>query len=216
MNNKTIQMLDFKVKSEKERTFTCYGNVKGNIDYANDRTLDGAYEKSIETHRKNNTKPKMFWSHDSFSMPVGGWPYMEEDSTGLLLEGQTSATQKGQDLFTLLQENNVNMFSIGYIPVQEKRNVKDGCNDLIELDIKEISPCNFACNELSTLQSIQKSLGNGEMLSKADLRHLLNFSQVGLSKRQIENITAHYSCESNEEKQNRELMELVAKSSMFN
>lgn len=199
MTTKTFQISDLKVKNEKERTFTCYGNVKGNIDHALDRTLDGAYTNSINEHKANGTMPKMFWNHQSWELPVGTWLDFKEDNVGLFLEGKMSTTQKGQDIFKLMQEEAIDSFSIGYRVIDEKWNVDDRCNDLIELKIMEVSPVNFACNELSTLQGIQKSLKSGEVLSKADLRHLLQFSQVGLSKRQIENITARYHCEKNTE-----------------
>lgn len=213
MDNKTIQILDFKVKNEKERTFTCYGNVKGNVDHALDRTLDGAYQDSIDEHKLNGTSPKMFWNHQSWEMPVGTWPKMEEDSTGLLLEGKMSQTTKGSDIFTLMREGSIDSFSIGYRVVEEKWNHDNRCNDLIKLDIREISPVNFACNELSTLQSIQKSLKDGEILSKSELRELLQFSAVGLSKRQIENITARYHHDPKEKAQMSELGNILAKSS---
>lgn len=211
---KVIELSDFKVKNENERTFTIYGNVKHNIDHAGDRTLSGAYSKSIAQHKANNTRPKMFWNHDSFSPPVGKWPHMEEDSEGLLLGGKMfKGTERSNEIWTGMLEEEIDSASIGYYVIQEKRNHGDGCNDLIELDIKETSLVNFACNELSTLQSIQKSLKDGEVLSKSDLRHLLQFSAVGLSKRQIDNITGRYHCETNDES---EIVELFAKSSMFN
>lgn len=199
MTTKTFQIDDLKIKSEKERSFKCYGNVKGNIDHALDRTLDGAYQDSINQHKANGTAPKMFWNHQSWELPVGVWTDFEEDNVGLLLEGKMSSTQKGQDIFKLMQEGSIDSFSIGYRVVEEKWNTVKQCNDLIKLDILEVSPVNMPCNELSTLQGIQKSLKSGEILSKADLRHLLQFSQVGLSKRQIENITARYHCEKNTE-----------------
>ena len=213
MSNKTVKMLDFKVKNEKERTFTCYGNVKGNVDHALDRTLDGAYQDSIDEHKANDTMPKMFWNHDRWELPVGKWLEMEEDSTGLLLEGQMSTTEKGQDIFTLMGEGALDSFSIGYRVIEEKWNTEARCNDLIKLDIREISVVNFACNELSTLQSIQKSLKDGD-LSKSELRQLLQMSNVGLSKRQIENITAKYNPEPNDAEMT-ELGNILANSSMF-
>lgn len=220
MNNvirKVIEISDFKVKSETERTFTIYGNVKHNIDHAGDRTMSGAYSKSISNHKENGTRPKMFWNHDHFNPPVGKWPHMEEDTKGLLYEGKVfKGTERSNEIWTGMLEEEIDSASIGYIVVQEKRNTSEQCNDLIELDIKETSLVNFACNELSTLQSIQKSLGDGEILSKADLRHLLEFSAVGLSKRQIDAITGRYSCESKEQKQINEIGALLAKSTMFN
>ncbi|AUS01870.1 prohead protease [Vibrio phage 2.044.O._10N.261.51.B8] len=213
MSQKIIQMTDFKVKSEKDRSFTCYGNVKGNIDHALDRTLDGAYQDSIDEHKANGTMPKMFWNHQSWELPVGTWPHMEEDSTGLLLEGKMSSAGKGGDIFTLMQEGAVDSFSIGYRVIEEKWNSDKRCNDLVKLNIMEISPVNFACNELSTLQSIQKSLRDGDILSKSDLRQLLQMSQVGLSKRQIENITCRYHDEKSDTTDVIELGSLLANAS---
>ncbi|AUR81353.1 prohead protease [Vibrio phage 1.072.O._10N.286.48.A12] len=213
MSQKIIQMTDFKVKSEKDRSFTCYGNVKGNIDHALDRTLDGAYQDSIDEHKANGTMPKMFWNHQSWELPVGTWPHMEEDSTGLLLEGKMSSAGKGGDIFTLMQEGAVDSFSIGYRVIEEKWNSDKRCNDLIKLNVMEISPVNFACNELSTLQSIQKSLREGDILSKSDLRQLLQMSQVGLSKRQIENITCRYHDEKSDTTDVIELGSLLANAS---
>lgn len=197
--SKTFQISDLNIKKDKERSFTCYGNVKGNIDHALDRTLDGAYEDSIREHKAKGTAPKMFFNHKSWELPVGVWTDFKEDEVGLFLEGKMASTKEGQDIFTLMQEKAIDSFSIGYRVIEEKWNVDKRCNDLIKLDILEVSMVNFACNELSTLQGIQKSLKSGEVLSKADLRHLLQFSQVGLSKRQIENITARYHCEKNTE-----------------
>lgn len=213
MTTKTFQISDLKIKNKNDRSFSCYGNVKGNIDHALDRTLDGAYENSIAEHKANGTAPKMFWNHQSWELPVGTWTEFKEDSVGLYLEGKMSSIEKGRDIFQLMQEEAIDSFSIGYRVIHDKWNTTDQCNDLIELKIMEVSPVNFACNELSTLQSIQKSLKAGEILSKSDLRQLLQFSQVGLSKRQIDNITARYHCEERT-KSVTELIDILENSSL--
>lgn len=173
--------------------FTCYGNVKGNIDHALDRTIDGAYQGSIDEHKSNGTMPKMFWSHNSYGLPVGPWLDMEEDKKGLKMTGKLSKTSLGKDIEVLAKDNALDSFSIGYHIIEEKWNSDKGCNDLIKLDIKEVSWVNFACNEESRLVDIKSRLSEGEILSKADLRILLEQTDIGLSKRQIERVTADYN-----------------------
>lgn len=173
--------------------FTCHTNIKGNIDHANDRTVDGAYVKSIESHKNNGTMPKMFWNHDHKSPPVGVWLDMQEDEKGLFKHGRMLDTERGIEIYKGLKSKAIDSFSIGYSVIKESYNSSKGCNDLIELDIKESSPVNFACNELARIVDIKGRLADGELLSKADLRILLEQTHVGLSKRQIEGVTANYN-----------------------
>lgn len=193
MGNKTLDLgvLEFKALGG-ERTFSCYGNVKGNIDHALDRVVDGAYRDSIAAHKAAGTMPKFFWMHNPWDTPVGVWTAMEEDSKGLYLEGKFSNTPKGNELYELYKDNALDSFSIGYRVNDEKWNSSLGCNDLIKVDIREISAVTFACNEESRLVEIKSKLGEGKVLTKAELRALLESIPAGLSKRQIERITADY------------------------
>lgn len=193
MGNKTLDLgvLEFKALGG-ERTFSCYGNVKGNIDHALDRVVDGAYRDSIAAHKAAGTMPKFFWMHNPWDTPVGVWTAMEEDSKGLYLEGKFSNTPKGNELYELYKDNALDSFSIGYRVNDEKWNSSLGCNDLIKVDIREISAVTFACNEESRLVEIKSKLSEGNVLTKAELRALLESVPAGLSKRQIERITADY------------------------
>lgn len=193
MGNKTLDLgvLEFKALGG-ERTFSCYGNVKGNIDHALDRVVDGAYRDSIAAHKAAGTMPKFFWMHNPWDTPVGVWTAMEEDSKGLYLEGKFANTPKGNELYELYKDNALDSFSIGYRVNDEKWNNSLGCNDLIKVDIREISAVTFACNEESRLVEIKSKLGEGKVLTKAELRALLESVPAGLSKRQIERITADY------------------------
>lgn len=205
-----VGLSGFKMDNETG-TFTCYGNVKGNIDHARDRTLDGAYMKSIERHMKNGTMPKMFWMHNPYELPVGKWIEMREDEKGLFLRGKISDTAMGRDIYTLMKDGAIDSFSIGYIEVESRWNTEKQCNDLIELDIKEISIVTFACNEESLLQDIKHRIDEGETVTKADLRVILKSTGL-LSKRQIENVTANYQPVVNDEFS--ELKSLLEQSSL--
>lgn len=191
----TVAISGFKAldDSNGKMAFTCYGNVKGNIDHARDRTLDGAYQKSINEHRKNGTMPKMFWMHNAMSMPVGKWVSMEEDSKGLLLKGELYDDEEGRKIYARMKDGVVDSFSIGYRVIKEKWNIEKNCNDLVELDIKEVSIVTFACNEESRLVDIKSKMDDGELPSKRELQDLLRDS--GLSKRQAERIVNQYEPE---------------------
>jgi len=217
MNKSILGLMGFKaVGSDME--FTCYGNVKGNVDHALDRTVDGAYQKSIDNHKANGTMPKMFWNHQSWMPPVGTWLDMKEDSVGLFMKGRMLETDRGIEIYKGMKASAVDSFSIGYSIPQggERWNHDKGCNDLLEIDLKETSPVNFACNELSTLQDIKSTLHNGGQLSKADLRHLLQSFDVGLSKREIERITSHYQPDAGiKSEEINQLGDMLAESDLF-
>lgn len=187
----TVPMFDFKYDSNSGE-FTCYGNVKNVIDHVRDRTVHGCFMKSIERHKANRTMPKQLWMHNPRELPVGPWLDMKEDDTGLFMKGRLSDTTTGRDIRILAKDGALDSFSIGYTVNEERWNKDLNCNDLIEVDIKEVSWVNFACNEASTLVEIKSKLGEGKILSKAELRLLLESVPAGLSKRQIERITADY------------------------
>lgn len=209
----SVSVLDFKVVESNTMRFSCYGNVKGNIDHALDRTLDGAYQKSIDTHKSKGTMPKMFWMHNPRETPIGKWVSMKEDNKGLYLEGEFANTEKGREMYELMKGGHVNAFSIGYRVVQQKWNANAQCNDLIELDIVEVSAVNMPCNEESLLQDIKTSVHDGKMPTKAELREILK--SVGwLSKREIERITFAYQPTVDEDAEIKALKELLESSGL--
>ena len=215
MGNKTLDLsvLEFKALSG-DRTFSCYGNVKGNIDHALDRVVDGAYRDSIAAHKAAGTMPKFFWMHNPWEPPVGMWEKMEEDSKGLYLEGKFANTPRGNELYELYREKALDSFSIGYRVNDEKWNSQLGCNDLIKIDIREVSAVTFACNEESRLVDIKTRIAEGQIVTKAELRLLLESVPVGLSKRQIERITADYKPSTDEIDLN-DLKSVLEKSPLF-
>lgn len=190
MMNKCFVPMEFKAEGDT-RKFTAYGNVKHNRDHANDVTMDGAYTKSIEKHKQQGTNPRLLWSHNPFELPVGKIHHMEEDSKGLLFTGQLSDTEKGRDIYTLAKDGALDSFSIGYNVVNERYNGEKGVNELIELDIGEISFVNFACNEKSTLQDIKSRLTQDSLPSKRELEEILRYS--GLSKKEAVAVASHYN-----------------------
>lgn len=193
----TIAVTGFKALDSNKMEFECYGNTTGNIDHAYDRTLPGAYQKSIAEHKAAGTMPKMFWMHDPYQPPLGVWVDMEEDSHGLKMKGRFANTERGREIYELMKTGALDSFSIGYIVIDERWNSDKGCNDLIEIQVKEVSVVTFACNEESLLTDIKSKLEDGELPTKRELQDILR--KTGLSKRQAERITNKYKPEEPED-----------------
>ena len=183
--------MDCQFKSQgDDMSFTAYGNVKNVVDKALDVAMDGCYTKSINNHKTNGTTPSLLWSHDAYSMPVGKIHMIEEDSKGLFFEGKLSKTAAGSDLYVLAKDDAINKFSIGYNVIEEKMNREKQVNELHEIDVKEISFVNFACNDESTLQSIKSHFDEGEFPTVRELERLLR--EGGLSRKQAMMICSVY------------------------
>lgn len=203
--------MDCQFKSQgDDMSFTAYGNVKHVVDKALDVAMDGCYTKSINNHKANGSTPSLLWSHDAYSMPVGKIHRLEEDSKGLLFEGKLSKTSAGMDLYVLAKDDAINKFSIGYNVIHEQMNHTKQVNELHEIDVKEISFVNFACNDDSTLQSIKSHFEAGEFPTIRELERLLR--DGGLSRKQAMMICSAYKPNV---KQSLDLTELK-KYSMFN
>lgn len=187
--NKLFMDCQFKSQGD-DMSFTAYGNVKNVVDKALDVAMDGCYTKSINDHKDNGTTPSLLWSHDAYSMPVGKIHRIEEDSKGLFFEGKLSKTTAGSDLYVLAKDDAINKFSIGYNVIQEKMNREKQVNELHEIDVKEISFVNFACNDESTLQSIKSHFDEGEFPTVRELERLLR--EGGLSRKQAMMICSVY------------------------
>lgn len=208
MNKMHLGVTEFKALDDGEMTFSCYGNTKGNVDHAWDRTVDGAYQGSIDEHMQKGTMPKMFWMHDAYSTPVGVWQVMKEDAKGLYLEGKLANTEKGREIYELMKMGALDSFSIGYSVVEEKWNEEMRCNDLIKLNIREISVVTFACNEESRLVGIKAKLDENELPTKRELERFLN--EQGLSRKQATIIASRYN-DAPEPEQKADIFELMSK-----
>jgi HK97 family phage prohead protease len=190
--NKLFMDCQFKSQGD-DMSFTAYGNVKNVVDKALDVAMDGCYTKSINNHKALGTTPSLLWSHDAYSMPVGKIHRIAEDSKGLFFEGKLSKTAAGLDLYILAKDDAINKFSIGYNVIQEQMNREKQVNELHEIDVKEISFVNFACNEESTLQSIKSQFDMGDLPTIRELERLLRGN--GLSRKQAMKICSAYKPE---------------------
>ena len=81
---------------------------------------------------------KLFWQH---SEPIGKIVEGRDTADGFEIRATISKTARGDEAYTLLKDNVINKFSVGFVPVEQTR---DG--DLVTrtlVDLKEVSLVSF-------------------------------------------------------------------------
>ena len=99
----------------------------------------------------------------------------------------------GKDLYILAKDGAINTFSIGYVVNQERWNSEKSHNELLEIDIKEISWVNFPCNKESQLVDIKSTLANNCVPTIRELEKFL--CGKGMSNREAKRVVSCYNPE---------------------
>lgn len=100
--------------------------------------LPGAFTRTLGEHRSRNSKPGMFWNHNS-DEPIGVWTSLEQDSRGLKVAGRlVTGTTRGREAFELMKASAVSGLSIGFRTVKARKGA-NGLRELEDVDLVEIS-----------------------------------------------------------------------------
>lgn len=112
MLKKHLSLSDCDIKLEGESgRFAGYASVFGGVDSYGDTILRGAYESTL----RSNGKPKMFFNHDAWGLPIGKWLSAKEDDHGLLVEGElTLGMTQAENVRAALKHGTIDGLSIGY------------------------------------------------------------------------------------------------------
>jgi HK97 family phage prohead protease len=112
MYHKTLSLSDCQIKlDDSGGTFEGYASVFGGKDSYGDTIVRGAYASTL----RENGKPKMFFNHGSWDLPIGKWLKAKEDDKGLVVAGEfTTGHRMAEDVRASLKHGTVDGLSIGY------------------------------------------------------------------------------------------------------
>lgn len=137
----------------EDGTFEGYGSINDNVDSYGDRVNRGAFEKSLAQHKTEGTSVLMLWQHDPYT-PIGIWEDLKEDEKGLYGKGRLILeVQKAKETLALMRNKALSGLSIGYREVKTKQN--GNVLDLLELDLREISPVTFPANREARIEQVK-------------------------------------------------------------
>ncbi|MFC3873307.1 HK97 family phage prohead protease [Neisseria musculi] len=177
------------IKSVDENgTFTGYGSVFHNEDSYGDIVRPGAFKKSLEKWAAKGRLPPMLWQHWRGD-PIGVFTKMQEDDHGLYVEGRLLIDDipQARAAYALLKEKALGGMSIGYREITTRQN-EDGTQDLLELDLWEVSIVTFPANEAATVDSVKADFSDG-LPTLPEFEKFLR--DAGFSKAQATAIASH-------------------------
>ena len=161
----------------EDGTFEGYASTFGNEDSGGDTIRKGAFKKGLEKLRKEKRKVKMLWQHDRYA-PIGGFTEFAEDDKGLWVQGKlTLGVQKAQEAYLLMQDEVIDSMSIGGYVIKELWDNKTLKRELLEVELREISPVTFAANDkarIEVVKQLEEAVTIGEL--EAYLRDVGGFS----------------------------------------
>lgn len=171
MSDKFIKLeRDFTITKAltEEGEFEGYASVFDTEDHHGDTVKKGAFKAGLSKLVKEKRKIKMLFNHDRFS-PIGVFKEADEDSKGLYVRGKlTLGVQKADETRLLMLDEAIDSMSIGGYVRKELRDQKTWKRDLLELELKEISPVVFPALDEARVVSV-KSLVDGAPLADVEL-----------------------------------------------
>lgn len=152
------------VDGAPEGVISGYAAVFGNVDSHGDMIVPGAFKESLAERKAANRPIPMHVMHRVFGgdgMPAGVWSKIEEDDTGLRVEGKISGmnTDRGRMMFELVKDGALAGVSIGYKVrgngATYGKKAGEPKRTLKSLSLHEISLVDDPSNALSRVQEIK-------------------------------------------------------------
>lgn len=193
MERKSLPLSNCEIKLDGDTgRFSGYASIFGGVDSYGDTIVKGAYDYTL----RKNGKPKMFYNHAAWEMPVGKWLKLSEDDTGLHVEGElTLGMTKANDLHAALKHGTLDGMSIGYALSKDDYEQLEGGGRLIKrvTRLAEVSIVNFpadsgakvdlesvksALDEIETIRDFERFLRDAGGLSKGLTEALVSRAKI--------------------------------------
>lgn len=163
-----------------------YATVFGNRNCYGFQIKKGAYSKLLS----EGVTPKMFFNHQSWSIPIGKWTALAEDEIGLKVEGVlTKGVSQAEDIYNAIKAGTVDglSVSIGW-RFEDEKELDDGTTELQSISmLDEISVVTWpADGKARVTQVLSADEVDDRIEAIESVRDLENFfhDNFQLSKRQ--------------------------------
>src|SRR6266571_1398261 len=143
-----------------------YLNYIGNIDFGDDRTMPGAFKKTLSDSYARKTQQSLdylwpyLFNHDYSQLPPGGIFEANEDRRGLYIKTQFNLDiQMGRELYSSFKMGTMKKQSMGYKAIQVDWVKEDGrsIRNLLEVAVMEGSAVVFPMNDLAQVDTVKRS-----------------------------------------------------------
>src|SRR5258707_10723315 len=142
-----------------------YLNYLNNIDFGDDRTMPGAFKRTLSVSYARKTTQGLdylwpyLWNHDYSQLPPGGIFEANEDRRGLYIKTQLNMDiQMGRELYSSFKMGTMKKQSMGYRAIQVDWVKEDGrsIRNLLEVAVMEGSAVVFPMNDLAQVDTVKR------------------------------------------------------------
>ena len=148
-----IREFDIRADSMEER------EISGIAVPYNTVTTVGGYREQFEVGAAQPAEDTMlFWRHEE---PIGKIVGFEQTEQGLMIRAKISETPRGNEAYTLVKDNVISKFSIGFEPV-EHRVEEDGTITRTSAVVREVSLVPMPAYAGATLTEVRESVPENE------------------------------------------------------
>lgn len=143
------------VNADDNGIFAGYASVFGGVDSFNDTIIKGAFADTITDRQR---MPLMLYGHSSRDV-VGKWLKMEEDDTGLWVEGELTPNHSlASDVYASMRHGAIDGMSIGFmIPEGGSEELENGGRRITKVDLMEISIVGFPADNDARVAQVKMS-----------------------------------------------------------
>jgi HK97 family phage prohead protease len=159
---------EVKATNDQQGIIEGYLNYIGNIDYGDDRTMTGAFKRTLSDSFARKSQQKLdylwpyLWNHDYNLIPPGGIFDADELKNGLYIKTQFNLEmQMGRELYSSFKQGMMKKQSMGYKAIQVEY-VKDQgrtIRNLLEVAVMEGSAVVFPMNDLASVDTVKNYNG---------------------------------------------------------
>lgn len=106
---KSIILSKAEIETDETGTIEGYASVYYGTDSYGDTIVKGAFDDCVNAEEK----PKMFFNHDRYSVPIGKWEEVTADDKGLYVKGKLNLeVSQAKDVYSAVKAGDIDGFSV--------------------------------------------------------------------------------------------------------
>lgn len=189
---KSIILSKAEIETDETGTIEGYASVYYGTDSYGDTIIKGAFDDCVQSEEK----PKMFFNHDRYSVPIGKWEEVTADDRGLYVKGRLNLeVSQAKDVYSAVKAGDIDGFSVCMMIDPAHYTLKDesdqwggGFIEHVEA-LPEISVVTFPADKAARIEKV-KSVDFSKFANLSDFEHLLR--DAGFSKSTATGIVSRF------------------------
>lgn len=106
---KSIILSKAEIETDETGSIEGYASVYYGTDSYGDTIVKGAFDDCVNA----DEKPKMFFNHDRYSVPIGKWEEVTADDKGLYVKGKLNLeVSQAKDVYSAVKAGDIDGFSV--------------------------------------------------------------------------------------------------------